>query len=47
MRLMQEMKRYAIDFHLKGCIVGQKCKINVSGSTKRFFFFNFFKAGWW
>jgi excisionase family DNA binding protein len=22
-----------IDFHLKGCIAGQKCKNNISGST--------------
>jgi len=34
-----------IYFHLKGCMVGQKCKNNISGRTKLFYMPKYFRRG--
>jgi len=43
--LLSNMGLCFIDYYFKCCMVGQKCKDNITGSTKRNFLFQLFEAG--
>jgi hypothetical protein len=43
---LAQVETKVIDFHLEGCIVEQKCKINISGRTNLFYLsIDFLKVG--